>query len=86
MEELQEQLAEVLRQCIDNGLNLPFVVCSVGVNSSVLVIRVNDGRGPDTLAEHFENDSFAMPINIMVVDRDGGVARVVIDGGVINYH
>jgi hypothetical protein len=86
MEELQEDIAEILSHCIDKGMKLPLILCSIGINGSVLVVRVNDGREPDTLAEYLENDAFNLPINIMVIDRDGEAARVVINGGVISYH
>jgi len=85
MEELQEHFVEVLRQCIDNGMKLPFVVSAISPNGSALVMRINDGRGPDTLAQHFEDDAFKTPVNIMVVDHDGEAARVVITGDEISY-
>ena len=83
--ELQEQLTEALRQLVENGMKLPFIVSAISANGSVLVIRVNDGREPDTLAHNFQNDAFKTPINLMVVDRDGEAARVVINGGMISY-
>jgi hypothetical protein len=85
MEELQEHFVEVLRQCIDNGMKLPFIVCAISPNGSVLVTRINEGLGPDTLAQHFEDQGFKTPVNIMVVDYDGEAARVVITGGEISY-
>jgi hypothetical protein len=78
MEELQEHFVEVLEQCINDGMKLPFIVCSVASNGSTLVTRINDGRGPDTLAQHFEDQGFRTPINIIVVDHHGEAARVVI--------
>jgi hypothetical protein len=78
MEELQEHLVNVLRQCIDNGMKLPFIVCVASPNGSVLATRINDGRGPDTLVQHFEDHGFKTPINIMVLDQDGEAIRVVI--------
>ncbi len=84
-EELQEHFVTVLRQCIDNGMKLPFIVCAISPNGSALVMRINDGRGPDTLAQHFEDYAFKTPVNIMVVDHHGEAARVVITGGAISY-
>lgn len=85
MEELREHLVEALEHCIDIGMKLPFIVCAVSPNGSVLAIRYNEGRGPDPLAQHFENEAFTTPVNIMVVDRDGKAARAVIEGGNVNY-
>lgn len=83
-EELQEHFVDMLKQCIDNGMTLPFIVCAISSNGSVLVTRINEGRGSDTLAQHFEDD-FTTPVNIMVVDHDGEAARVVIKAGQISY-
>jgi hypothetical protein len=85
MEELQEHFVEALSHCIDIGMKLPFIVCAISPNGSVLVTRINEGRGPDTLAQHFENGAFRAPINIMVVDHDGEAARVVLNAGEITY-
>ena len=85
MEELQEHFVKALRHCVDNGMKLPFIVCAISPNGSVLVTRVNDGREPDTLAQHLEDDAFKMPVNIVVVDHYGEAVRVVIKGGEISY-
>ena len=41
MEELQEHFVEVLRQCIDDGMKLPFIVCAISPNGSALVMRTD---------------------------------------------
>jgi hypothetical protein len=51
----------------------------------VLVARFNEGLGPDTLAQHFEDHVFKTPINIVVVDCHGAAVRVVIKTGEISY-
>jgi hypothetical protein len=51
----------------------------------MLSMRYNKGREPDTLAQLVEDDVFTTPVNIMVVDRNGEAARVVIEGGKISY-
>lgn len=84
MEELQELLVEALRQCVDNGMKLPLIVCAVSSNGSVLATRINEGREPDTLAQHFEDRAFKTPVNIMVVDHYGEAARVVIRSGTVS--
>jgi hypothetical protein len=78
LQELQDILTEAFNQCIAHGMKLPFIVSAISINGSVLVLRVNDGRGPDMLAEHFEDDVFTSPVNLMVVDRHGEAARVLI--------
>ena len=84
-EELQEQFVEALNHCIDAGMKLPFIVCAVSPNGSVLVTRINEGRGPDPLAQHFEDHAFKTPVNIMVVDHNGEAARIVIPGVETSY-
>lgn len=63
-EELLEHIVAALRRCVDCGMKLPFIVCAVASNGSVLATRINEGRGPDTLAQHVEDHSFTTPINI----------------------
>jgi hypothetical protein len=86
MKELEANIVAVLRQCIDNGMKLPFIVCVISPNGSVLVTRANKGREPDVLAHHIENDVFTSPVNIMVVDHHGEAVRIVIERGEISYH
>ena len=53
IEELQEYFAGALRR-IDNGMKLSFIVCVISAKDSVLETRINERRGPDTRAQHFE--------------------------------
>jgi hypothetical protein len=80
MEQLTDFLAATLEACVDRGMQLPFVVCAVARNYSVLAMRVN-GAGTDgeVLAEHFENDAFELPINIMVVSQNNEAVRLTIE-------
>jgi hypothetical protein len=77
MEQLQEFLIAVSQQCEAQGMTLPFIVCSVAANHSVLVIRINEGADvpDDVLAEHLEDDRFVLPINIMVIGQNNTAAR-----------
>jgi hypothetical protein len=85
LQELQDHFVEAINRCIENGMKLPFIVCAASPNGSVLAVRFNDGRGPDMLAEHFENHTFTTPLNIMVLDQNGEAARVVIDKEGVSY-
>ena len=44
MEELQKHLVEALNRCIDNGMNLPLVVCAVSANGSIAISRASLAR------------------------------------------
>jgi hypothetical protein len=77
MEELTEILAEVFERCISDGMHLPFVVCAVAPNGSLLAMRMHgDGMKRDMLAEHFEDSVFKLPMTVMVIDRGNEAVRV----------
>jgi hypothetical protein len=87
LQEKQDHLVEVINRCVELGMKLPFIVCAVSPNGSVLAMRVNGGgRESDLLAKHFENQTFMPPLNIMVLDQNGEAVRVVIDGKEVSYH
>jgi hypothetical protein len=85
MDRLTEFFATVFEGCVERGMKLPFTVCTVAHNRSVLVLHVTgDGAAPDVLAQHFEDGGFALPINVMIVSRNNVAARATIereDGG-----
>ena len=78
---MEEYFQKALSHCIDIGMKQPCILCAVSPNGSVLAMRFNEGHDPDPLMEPFENDTFAAPLHIMVVDRDGKAMRVVINSG-----
>ena len=83
---MEEYFQKALSHCIDIGMKQPCILCAVSPNGSVLAMRFNEGHDPDALTEPFENDTFAAPLNLMVVDRDGKAMPVVINRGEISYH
>jgi hypothetical protein len=74
MDELSEVIREVLRQCVQQGMQPPLILCVVSPNGSVMVMRT-DGEHPEILTEHIEGGGFSTPINCMVVDRAGAAAH-----------
>jgi len=70
---MDEVLRDVLRQCVEQGMQPPLILCVVSPNGSVMVMRT-DGEHPEILAEHTEGAGFSTPINCMVVDRAGAAA------------
>jgi hypothetical protein len=76
--ELKEAFQEALDGCLKRGMQLPFIVCAVSLNGSVICMRAN-GMSADTdlLAEHYEGLGFLLPVNIMVIDKTGEAARIV---------
>jgi hypothetical protein len=86
MEAISEHLAEVLKTCIERGMQLPFVLCAASPNGSVLCVRFNDSAGPDTLAEHFEPEGFRVPVTLMVLDQTGEAVRITINAERVIFH
>jgi hypothetical protein len=77
--ELIELFRAALKECTDVGMELPLIACAVSPNGSVNVTRIDkDVCKTCMLAEHIEEPGFRLPLNIMMVDRDGVTARVSI--------
>jgi hypothetical protein len=79
MDQFADWFAQIMRQCKQNGMVLPFIVCAASPNGSVLAVRA-DGRGnTDILAKHFEPKGVQLPMTIMVLDQQNSAVRVTID-------
>jgi len=73
-------LSEIFVECEVRGMKLPFVVCAVRPNGSVIALRVHgyDGKDPDILVEHTEGGIFQPPITIMVLDQTNEAVKITI--------
>jgi hypothetical protein len=61
MDELSDYVVEIFDKCEQRGMQVPFIVCAVSPNGSVVCARVyRDGGGPDILAEHFEAEGYRL--------------------------
>lgn len=85
-EQLCTKLSAVLTQLQGEGYRLPFHAAILAVNGSTLVGRYRnaDGRGGlafDTLVEHFEDEGFALPITLTIMDAEGRVSHGMIEVG-----
>ena len=79
MNQFADWFAQIMRQCKQNGMVLPFIICAASPNGSVLAIRA-DGRGnSEILARHFEPKGVQLPMTIMVLDQQNSAVRVTID-------
>ena len=79
MEQFSDWFAQIMRQCKQNGMVVPFIICAASPNGSVLAVRA-DGRGnSDVLAKHFEPNGVQLPMTIMVLDQQNTTIRVTID-------
>ena len=83
---MDELLRDVLRQCVEQGMQPPLILCVVSPNGSVMVMRT-DREHPEILAEHTEGAGFPTSINCMVVDRVGAAAHITIEpSGATTFH
>ena len=92
MNVLTQQLGNILTECLERGMQLPFTTAVLALNGSLLAVRyvpADDGEGCqcEVLAERSVGGSFRLPINIMVVDANGDAARILIgQSGETTFH
>ncbi len=70
-------IGTVIRECRDDGMIMPFIICAVSPNGSVAVSRVGSGD-VETLAEYYEGRGFSVPMTIVVVDQENTTAKATI--------
>jgi hypothetical protein len=56
---------------------MPFIVCAVSPNGTVVVNRVSSGD-VEPLAEHYEDRGFIVPMTIVVADQENTTAKATI--------
>jgi hypothetical protein len=85
-DDFSKMLGKILRQCVELGMKLPFIVASISPNGSCLVVRM-DGESPKTLAEHYEPGGFRLPMTIVVIKQDNQAVRISIEkDGCATWH
>ena len=83
---MEELLRDVLRQCVEQGMQPPLILCVVSPNGSMMVMRTA-GEHPEILAEHTEGAGFLTPVNAMAVDRARAAAHITIEpSGATAFH
>jgi hypothetical protein len=76
-DDIRDAIVEILRQCEDDGMKFPVILCAVSPNGSIYASRF-DGQGRSAaLAEHFEGGVF--PMTIMVLDQHNVAAKITIN-------
>ena len=91
MTDLSKAIGEALGRCLEQGMALPFVATCVSANGSVMAVRYDaaadkHGFSPTPLASHTEVRGYALPVNIMITDRDGEALRLTIEPSGSAYH
>src|SRR5215831_4644414 len=84
--ELQSDLTDCIAAvCRHDGMVMPFIVCAVSPNGSVVVSRVGSGDA-EPLVEHYEARGFSVRMTIVVVDQENTVAKATITPDGFEYH
>jgi hypothetical protein len=84
MEEFREQISEILEQCHERGLVLPYLLVAIAINGSILALRCtynDESLDAQVLVSRMINKTMGLPINIMIVDAVGEACRVIITPG-----
>ena len=82
MEGLIIKFANALQECLDSGMEPPFIVAVIGANGSCQNWRYDvneqgDGLAAKLLTQHSEAGGMALPLNFVVVDAAGNAVRVL---------
>jgi hypothetical protein len=81
MKAFTERVPEILEQCHERGLVLPYLVVAIAMNGSILALRCADtdkGIDAQVIASRMIDETMEGPINIMIVDGVGEACRVII--------
>ena len=80
LDEIIIRIATALNIAIEKGFESPLYMVAVAVNGSMLYVRyVSPGLDPEVLSEFYQDESFRLPVNIMLLDSRGRAARILIE-------
>ena len=83
-EALQDAMYPILTRLLQEGLVLPLFVTCIGRNGSMLCGRYDDieATGLDVIVEasHIEDETFRVPLYMLVVDHRGEARHVRHEG------
>jgi hypothetical protein len=73
---LSEIMRSLLEQADEDGMKMPFIVCAISPNGSVMIVRFTAfGVEGDFLAKHSEPEGFRLPMTIALIDQDNRAIR-----------
>ncbi len=79
--DFSEFLASTVKTCLQQGMSLPLTVVLLGFNGSVSVLRYfrseSGELNADEITKHVEGTGLGLPLNVMIADSQGKVARVL---------
>jgi hypothetical protein len=81
MSDIGEYITDAVKTCLQNGMSLPLTVVLLSSNGSVSVLRYfrSESGEPELveISKHVEGTGLGLPLNVMIADSQGEVARVL---------
>jgi hypothetical protein len=86
-EDIRNAIAEILKECEDEGMAFPVILCAISPNGSISANRIDGLGGTETLAEHVEDGVFTTPMTFIVLDQNNVAAHIRLNhGGQMTRH
>jgi hypothetical protein len=87
-EGLLESAGKIMERCNQQGMRLPYILCFISPNGSILAARVSlDQPNPIILAESVGTGGFRLPMTVVVVDQTNqSIRATIVADGKITYH
>lgn len=86
-DDLTNRINEIFKQCEEEGMVFPLMMCAISPNGSILGSRMDNIGCVKILAQHSEPDGFKVPLSLVLVDQNNTVVRIAIDhaGNIVHY-
>ena len=81
---LTERIAEAIRECLEQGFQLPVYAAIIASNGACAFLRFVDAGDdesviPELMTQHLAEPDMLLPVNIMFSDPAGHAARMLIE-------
>ncbi len=81
---LTERIAEAIRECLEEGFELPVYAAIIASNGGCAFFRFVDAGDeesviPELMTQHLAEPGMVLPVNIMFSDPAGHAARMLIE-------
>ena len=81
---LTERIGEAIRECLEQGFELPVYAAIIASNGACAFFRFVDAGDdesviPEMMAQHLVESGMVLPVNIIFSDPAGQAARMLIE-------
>src|SRR6516165_10743152 len=81
---LTERIGEAIRECLEQGFELPVYAALIASNAACAFFRLVDAGYdesvvPELMAQHLAEPGMVLPVNIIFSDPTGQAARMLIE-------